>query len=218
MLSHFAWKTIASISVASIICSLIFRKQIMLSEEQNRIAFDRKTPLWMSAINCFFIFTCVVYHKYTPFIIGLFFIFLGWHEVTKEHQGPLKIRESLLVGFFLAGLIILGNMQTWWVQPLIKDASLNSLFFGNLILTGVMDNAALTYLASQITNLTLEQKLSIVSGAIAGGGLTVIANAPNPIGFGILSKYFNQGTIKSLYLFLWAIQFTLVTVFFYRIF
>ena len=38
---------------------------------------------------------------------------------------------------------------------------------------------------------------------MTGGGLTVIANAPNPAGQAILGKYFKEG-ISALQLFLWA--------------
>ncbi len=32
----------------------------------------------------------------------------------------------------------------------------------------------------------------MVAGAVAGGGLTIIANAPNPAGVSLLKKYFND--------------------------
>ena len=35
-------------------------------------------------------------------------------------------------------------------------------------------------------------------GAVAGGGLTVIANAPNPAGYGILKTAFPDNTISPL--------------------
>ena len=36
-------------------------------------------------------------------------------------------------------------------------------------------------------------KHAVVAGAVAGGGLTVIANAPNPAGQSILKGYFKNG-------------------------
>jgi Na+/H+ antiporter NhaD/arsenite permease-like protein len=35
-------------------------------------------------------------------------------------------------------------------------------------------------------------KYAVVAGAVAGGGLTIIANAPNPAGVSILRKYFKD--------------------------
>ena len=36
-------------------------------------------------------------------------------------------------------------------------------------------------------------KFAVVAGAVTGGGMTVIANAPNPAGQAILGKYFSNG-------------------------
>jgi len=39
-------------------------------------------------------------------------------------------------------------------------------------------------------------KYSLVAGAVTGGGLTVIANAPNPAGFALLKGSFEDGAIS----------------------
>ena len=38
----------------------------------------------------------------------------------------------------------------------------------------------------------------LVAGSVTGGGLTVIANAPNPAGFSILKGCFSDGSISPL--------------------
>jgi hypothetical protein len=50
-----------------------------------------------------------------------------------------------------------------------------------------------------------------MAGALAGGGFTVIANAPNPAGQSILAKHFDQG-VSPLKLALWAVMPTAVAV------
>ena len=60
------------------------------------------------------------------------------------------------------------------------------------ILTAFNDNAAITYLSTLVPGFTDSLKYAVVAGAVAGGGLTVIANAPNPAGQSILKKYFNN--------------------------
>ena len=117
---------------------------------------------------------------------GVFVLFLGLVTATPEYQDALKLREGLLVGFFLAGLVTLGSLQAYWLKPLIQSLSGNALFFGATGLTAITDNAALTYLGSLVEGLSEELKYALVAGAVAGGGLTVIANAPNPAGVGIL--------------------------------
>jgi Na+/H+ antiporter NhaD/arsenite permease-like protein len=38
-------------------------------------------------------------------------------------------------------------------------------------------------------------KYAVVTGAVTGGGLTVIANAPNPAGQAILSRFFDGSVL-----------------------
>jgi Na+/H+ antiporter NhaD/arsenite permease-like protein len=99
------------------------------------------------------------------------------------------------VGFFLAGLVVLGGMQQWWLQPLVSSLSPGELFLGAAALTAVTDNAALTYLGSLITGISDAAQYALVAGAVAGGGLTVIANAPNPAGVALLREGFEDGTV-----------------------
>lgn len=118
------------------------------------------------------------------------------------------------MGFFLAGLVTLGSLQEYWLRPLISDLNGSMMFFGAIGLTAITDNAALTYLGSLVEGLSPDLKYALVAGAVTGGGLTVIANAPNPAGIGILqtSKAFGSEGISPLGLFLGALVPTLVAV------
>ena len=115
----------------------------------------------------------------------------------------------MLVGFFLAGLVIHGGCQSWWIAPVITALNDRMLMFGATVLTAFNDNAAITYLAAQVHDLSLGAKHAVVAGAVTGGGLTVIANAPNPAGQSILSKFFKDG-ISPLGLFLGALVPTII--------
>jgi Na+/H+ antiporter NhaD/arsenite permease-like protein len=119
---------------------------------------------------------------------------LGFTEATGHHQNDVKMRTPLLVGFFLAGLVVHGGCQGWWIDLLLRsfDDQL-VIMIGSTILTAFNDNAAVTYLASQAPNLADNMKFAVVAGAVTGGGLTVIANAPNPAGQAILARYFKGG-------------------------
>ena len=70
------------------------------------------------------------------------------------------------------------------------------LFLGTTSLTAITDNALLTYLGSLVEGVSESKKYFLVAGAVAGGGLTVIANAPNPAGFGILKGNFGEDGIS----------------------
>ena len=142
--------------------------------------------------------------------IGLFLLFMGFVQAYKTHQSPLILKEALLVAFFLAGLVVLGGLQQWWLQPIVSRLSPTVLFFGATALTAITDNAALTYLGSLIDGLSDLSRIMLVAGAVTGGGLTVIANAPNPAGVALLRNGFEDETIGAGGLLLGALAPTLV--------
>jgi hypothetical protein len=117
-----------------------------------------------------------------------------------------------MVAFFLAGLVVLGGQQRWWLQDVLSRLDESTLFYGAAALTAITDNAALTYLGSLVEGVSEDYKYALVAGAVAGGGLTVIANAPNPAGFAILKDHFEDQSINALGLFAAALPPTLVAV------
>ena len=155
----------------------------------------------------------VVYHSHHMVVfMGTFLFFLGVVEVTEEFQEDVSLRESLLVAFFLGGLVVLGSMQRWWLEPLIHQLDSGALYLGAAGLTAITDNAALTYLGSLVQGMSPANQYALVAGAVAGGGLTVIANAPNPAGYGILKHNFGDNGISPLGLFLSALPPTSVVL------
>lgn len=152
-------------------------------------------PKWITLVHIFFLAMAVLTAHHMVFFMGLFLFFLGFTVVTQEFQDEVQVKSSLMVGFFLGGLIVLGNEQSWWLKPLISGLSDQVLYFGTTFLTGITDNAALTYLGS-LVELTDSAKYYLVAGAVTGGGLTVIANAPNPAGYGILKDSFGADGIS----------------------
>ena len=112
-------------------------------------------------------------------------------RATAPYQSRIELKTPLLVGFFLAGLVIHGGLQGWWIAPLLSRLPESPLFLGATALTAVNDNALITYLATLVPNLDDELKLAVVQGAVVGGGLTVIANAPNPAGQALLGRFFD---------------------------
>jgi len=157
-----------------------------------------------------FVGVIVLFHKLPMIFIGLFLAFVVFSRFTRRHQDQLKIKESALVGFFLAGLVVLGGLQSWWLEPIISRLSSTFLYLSAISLTAVTDNAAITYLGTLVSDLSDESKYALVAGAVVGGGLTVIANAPNPAGYGILNSSFGASGIKASKLFIGALMPTLV--------
>jgi hypothetical protein len=215
MFRTFGWRAAASCGVSTLIVAAMFWKEL------NRIEVDRdagaRLPVWLTGLHVGFLALVVAFAHHPDVFFGIFILFLGLVTATREYQEPLKLREGLLVAFFLAGLVTLGSLQSYWLKPLIQSLSGNALFFGATGLTAITDNAALTYLGSLVEGISDELKYALVAGAVAGGGLTVIANAPNPAGVGILqdAKVFQNEGISPLGLFLGALPPTVMAIVFF---
>ncbi len=154
---------------------------------------DDPVPAWVTFVHLLFLgWTILNAHHPELFVLG-FLLFLGFAVVTSPYQNRITLKPALLVGFFLAGLVIHGGVQGWWIEPVLGNLKEIPLMLGATILTAFNDNAAITFLSTLVPGFTDSLKYSVVAGAVAGGGLTVIANAPNPAGQSILKKYFENG-------------------------
>jgi len=200
----------ASIAVLINASAITFLLRNHIADGGDAVESSQPIPLLVSAIHLAFLAAVVAFAHHPVIFLGLFLFFLGFTQAYERHQEPLILKEGLLVGFFLAGLVVLGGMQQWWVQPIITGLDPLHLFFGALGLTATTDNAALTYLGSLIEGITDEAKYMLVAGAVAGGGLTVIANAPNPAGVALLRGGFEDESIGAGGLLLGALAPTLV--------
>ncbi len=190
--------------------SVYFKKTILLLRPLE--LETESCPPWIIACHIFFVGLAVGYLHYPLVIMVLVLLYFIFYKLTRKFQGKLRWKEAALVALFLLGLIVLGSFQRWWVEPLIVGLNQFTLFFGAVALTAVTDNAALTFLGSQVPDLSKAAQWALVSGALAGGGLTILANAPNPIGFTLLSSKFPGQALNSGKLFLAALLPTTVAV------
>lgn len=215
MFEHFGWRAASACVLSTAIIAACFWKELK-SLKVEAPSGDR-IPLWLTALHLLSLALVVAWAHHPNVFFGVFVLFLGLVTATHEFQDSLKLREGLLVGFFLAGLVTLGSLQAYWLKPLIQSLGGNALFFGSTGLTAITDNAALTYLGSLVEGISDELKYALVAGAVTGGGLTVIANAPNPAGVGILqdAKAFEGEGISPLGLFVGALLPTLVAIVFF---
>lgn len=198
MITHFGYKAAIAVVISTLVIAFMFKKELQGKLEIKAKHDNYMVPTWwITMIHIVFLALVVFSAHHMVFFLGLFLFFLGFANVTQEYQDKVKLKESLLVGFFLAGLVTLGGMQAWWLQVVLTKLGDLTLFFGSAGLTAITDNAALTYLGS-LVELTESAKYNLVAGAVAGGGLTVIANAPNPAGFGILKSSFGEKGISPL--------------------
>ncbi len=217
MFTHFGWRAILGILIANSLYFMIFRKELsalrhgIVAEGDEEV--EEPVPAWVILVHLGFLAWTVITLHHPPFFVGAFLFFLGFTKATEHHQYDLNIKSPMLVGFFLAGLVIHGGLQGWWIAPVLSSMGETALFCMATVLTAFNDNAAITFLASQVpafspveihhgvqtvkegADLAYAQSLqyAVLAGAVTGGGLTVIANAPNPAGQSILNKYFDGG-------------------------
>lgn len=197
MLATFGWKAAIAVVVNATVATFMMRKYLLQLPAESMTRSERPpVPITVVIVHLVVLAAVVALAHHPVAFLGLFLMFLGFTQAYERHQNPLILKEALLVGFFLAGLVILGGMQAWWLQPIVSSLEPIALFFGSLALTAITDNAALTYLGSLIDGISDESKYMLVAGAVAGGGLTVIANAPNPAGVALLKRGFSDETIS----------------------
>jgi hypothetical protein len=194
MFTHFGWHAVSGIVLSTLVYFVAFRKELLaLQPAATPAAAEAPVPVWVTVVHLLFLgFTVWVAH-YPVLFVGGFLFFLAFAQATAHHQSKVDMRSPMLVGFFLGGLVIHGGLQGWWIGPVLSRLDALPLFFGSTALTAFNDNALITYLATLVPDFSEKLKYAVVAGAVTGGGLTVIANAPNPAGQSILQRYFPDG-------------------------
>jgi hypothetical protein len=228
MMTHFGWRAALAIVVSTGIYFLLFRRDLGelatrspvgdVEQPEDEAEARRLLPVpgWLIATHIAFMAWTVFNSHYPALFLGGFLFFLGFARATAAYQSRIELKTPLLVGFFLAGLVIHGGLQGWWIAPVLGSLAEEPLFFAATALTAFNDNALITYLATLVPGLEQELRLAVVHGAVVGGGLTVIANAPNPAGQAILSRFFG-GAISPLGLLTGAMLPTLVALAAFRL-
>lgn len=212
MLSMFGAKAVLAVLINALVVTFIFRRELAARAITPAREASSRVPAPFVLLNVLLLAAVVFTNRHPEAFMGLFLLFLGLAEAYRRHHDRLLLREGLMVAFFLAGLVVLGGQQRWWLQDVLSRLDESTLFYGAAALTAITDNAALTYLGSLVEGVSEEYKYALVAGAVAGGGLTVIANAPNPAGFAILKDHFDDHAINAFGLFAAALPPTLVAV------
>jgi hypothetical protein len=214
MLGSFGWRAVMGITTSTLLYYVLFRRELVAlapKRKEDLLPGGKRgpVPVWVTLVQLGFLAFTVWQAHHPVMFIGGFLFFLAFAQATPRHQSSIDLRAPILVGFFLAGLVIHGGLQAWWIEPILRGLSEFPLFLTATGLTAFNDNAAITFLASLVPGFSDPLKYAVVAGAVTGGGLTVIANAPNPAGQAILARYFPDG-VKPLGLFLGALAPTVI--------
>jgi hypothetical protein len=213
MFTTFGDRAALAVFINALFITIIFRKQLPAEYIEPS---SESMPFSVILVHILFLFGVVYFAHYPAVFLWLLLFFIGFTTAYSKYQNPLILREALLVAFFLAGLVVLGSLQKWWLQPLLSSMSPVLAFYGTVGLTALTDNAAITYLGSLVDGTSSEFRVALVAGAVTGGGLTVIANAPNPAGLSILRDHFTNRVINPTYLLMAAIIPTIVAIISFR--
>ena len=232
MIGHFGWRAFIAILLSNAIYFTLFRREFAALaakppsvdvEQPDEEAIEGKGPVllpvpsWVTFVHIGFIAWTVFNSHYPALFIGGFLFFLGFARATAAFQSRVELRTPLLVGFFLGGLVIHGGLQGWWIAPVLSSLTAEPLFLTATILTAFNDNALITYLATLVPDISETLQIAVVAGAVTGGGLTVIANAPNPAGQALLNRFFD-GAVSPAWLAAGAMLPTIVTIVVFRLF
>jgi Putative Na+/H+ antiporter len=214
MMANFGWKAVIAIIISNILYWFAFRNEFSrLNQEQRELGEEedrRRVPRSITIIHLLFLAWTVLNAHYPVLVVLGFLFFLAFVSATRHNQQGIALRPPMLVGFFLASLVIHGGCQSWWIGPVIKELSEWPLMICATVLTAFNDNAAVTYLATLVPGFPNSSRYAVMAGAVSGGGLTVIANAPNPAGQSILASRFGEAGISPLGLFLAALVPTVI--------
>jgi hypothetical protein len=231
MMGHFGWRAVIAILISTATYYAFFRAELgelagrrpepdpyQPSEDAPGVESTLlPIPVWITGVHVAFMAWTVVTAHYPALFLGSFLFFLGFTRATAPFQSRMDLKAPMLVGFFLAGLVIHGGLQAWWIAPTLASLTETPLFFGSAMLTAFNDNALITFLGTLVPDLSDSARIAMVEGAVTGGGLTVIANAPNPAGQALLSRFFG-GAVAPLSLLLGAIVPTLIAAAMFRLF
>ena len=228
MLGHFGWRAALAIFMSTTVYYLVFKTEFAAlarrrpepdpeqPDDDGPDGVLLPVPAWVTIVHLSFMVWTVVNAHHPALFVGGFLFFLGFVRATEVYQSRIELKTPLLVGFFLAGLVIHGGLQAWWIGPVLRSLAEEPLFLGAALLTSFNDNALITYLATLVPNLAHDLKIAVLEGAVVGGGLTVIANAPNPAGQALLGRFFG-GAVSPVGLALGALVPTVIAAVMFRL-
>ena len=183
MVNHFGWRAVLAVVVSTLVYYAIFGRELRSLASRPAVADvfprapGRQPPLATDRCPfrggspeptcCFIVWTVANAHYPALFLAGFLF-FLGSTARRPPARRLSDFKTPFLVGFFLAGLIVHGALQGWWIAPILSSLTELPLFVGSTLLTAFNDNALITYLATLVPNLDDNLNLAVVDGAVTG--------------------------------------------------
>lgn len=213
MLMTFGWKALLGILIGNSLYFFYFRSDfknmLAFKNLQNEPEAKTQVPLWISVVHVAFLAWLILNSENSLIALGSFVLFLGFYQATAAHQSYLSLRTPIMVGFFIASLIVHGGLQAWWIEPIVESLNESSAMLTTMFISAFANNTTINYLMTHIPKISDSMKVALFTGTLLGGGLTIMANGPNIVGYSLLSKYFS-GQLKFGTLFVMALIPTLI--------
>lgn len=179
MFIDFGWKSVIGIILSNLLYYFYFRKEFAVLNETHRASGKTfvhrpehpsdSIPGWITCAHVFFVVWIVTASHYPAIFFAGFILFLGFYRSTRGHQYALNLTRPLMVGIFLAGLVIHGGLQGWWVLKTLKGLTPLGVMGTAMTLTAFNDNAAISYLAILVPGWGDVYQYAIFTGVVAGG-------------------------------------------------
>ena len=193
-ITRFGWRVVLGITICNLLYFFLFRRDFKaLNILKSTRKAEKAPPFWVTCVHLAFLVWTIAMSHYPPIFMGAYLFFLGFHQATRHHQYALNLKRPLMVGLFLAGLLIHAGFQGWWIELLIGDLSYGALMLAGTVLTAFNENTTVAFLVCLLDEIGPKLQYAITAGLVAGGGLTIIAHAPNPAGQALLREHFKQG-------------------------
>ncbi len=144
MAALFGWKAALAVLVNATVATLVLRRHLHARADAKPGPEEPAVPPLVVAVHFAMLAAVILLAHHPVAFLAVFLMFLGFTQAYERYQQPLIVKEALLVGFFLAGLVVLGGLQAWWLRPIVESLQPLALFFGALGLTALTDNAPST--------------------------------------------------------------------------
>ncbi len=206
ILQHFCWKAVLAILISTSVCYWIFRKEFDSFPAVSVSAKAKeRIPKWVICTHIGFVAALMILQSEPLFMGALFVFYLAFQNFTVFYQHSINLAKIAFVGLFFVGLVVFGGLQEWWVLEVMHRMSDFGYLITAYILSISLDNALVNYIVHNLPVATDCYLYLVLSGCMSAGGLTLIANMPNIVGYLILKPSFPSSSFSLGWLFLAAL-------------
>lgn len=214
VIRHFSWKAVIAIFLSTTTYYLMFRKEFdhFPKVVKNASIADERVPIWLICLHVLFVAAIMSVRSVPLLMIGILILYLGLHQFTIFYQNSIRVTKVCCVGLFYAGLLILGGLQEWWMLVIMHRMSDFGYMFTSYILSMFLDNVLVNYLVHNLSVATDCFLYLVIAGCMSAGGVTILANAPNIVGYLIIKPFFPTSPVSLGRLFVFALGPSLIAL------